>query len=395
MSERILYQFCGAGDMLGGVQDYTNTLAGYMAEQDLEPHVFIGSADNQVVARDIFRNFDADDIHILGGKNHFRTGNGSRNPLGSLISRQTLESELVSTRPDLVHVNAPWMPHIGGRVLRMAQKASLPTVATYHIASEEPKTNYAVRAGGLVDYLPKQRLDAMIAVSDPAEDHLRRVYGYKDDVRVISNGVDVDWFAEAKPFEANEPYEGYDPDSRKTIVFVGRADPRKGLGELLQAVNILRHDEPDIQVIVCSGQDGLATHKDYVATEGMGNVVHFAGRVDDAEKARWFASADIAALPALGGESQGIVLMEAMAAGAHVTMGGDNPGYRSVLGELENNLVLVDPRRPYEFADKLKTVLNSPCEAMDIHVQQQNLVHAKYDSQVTSARVLSVYRSLL
>lgn len=397
MAERILYQFCGAGDMPGGVQDATNTVAQYVNEVGHEPHLFVGSTDDKKKTDDVFNSFDPEDIHILGGSNHYTVANGSQNPLGSFVTPKHIRSELSVVNPDLVHINAPWMPHIGGQVLREAQKELIPTVATYHIVSEELTTNALLAASRLIDRKSIYRLDAMIAVSEPARKHMERTYKYNGDTFIIPNGVDVKRYEEAKPFEADEPYPGFDPQNNKTIVFVGRPDPRKGLGELLSAFQLVHRDLKDTQLIACGGNEtSLQPYKARAEHLGISDAVHFMGRVSEEDKARWFASADIAALPALHGESQGIVLLEGMAAGAGVVMGGDNEGYRSVLEQLpDNGLVIVEPNMTTYFANKMRYILETPVVADLLHEEQQKLVRRVYDSRVTGKQVLDVYQQVL
>jgi phosphatidylinositol alpha-mannosyltransferase len=85
--------------------------------------------------------------------------------------------------------------------------------------------------------------------------------------------------------------------------------------------------------------------------------INFPGFVTEEQKAKYLASADIAVFPSTGGESFGIVLTEAMSAGAGVTLGGNNPGYSSVLGDWPETLF--DPDNIEEFARTLDRFLNS------------------------------------
>lgn len=395
--ERIAYQFCGSGDMRGGVQDAVNTLAGYMSSVEAaDTEVFIGGADDPLEVEEVFSNFKSKQIHILGGKNRYIVANGSQNTIGNLVRPARVRELLHQTDPSLVHIMAPWVPHIGGLVIRRSQKLGIPTVATYHIYSEERKTNLAVRGASLIDRQQIAHLDAVIAVSKPAEEHLRRYYGYKGDVHIIPNAIDVERYASALPFKANEPFLGFDPDKAKTIVFVGRPDQRKGLDTLIKAARTLKSRDIDFKMIICGDGPQLGEFQSQADAFDTNGQINFLGKVSDTNKARWLATADFAVFPAKGGESQGIVLLEAMAAGAGVVLGGDNKGYRSVLATLQHpDEVMFYPESSTQLASRIEMFTNIPAMASIIHDKQQELVRANYDIRVVGRQVAELYRKLI
>ncbi len=405
MPMRTLDHFCGVGEKPGGVQDSTNTVAGYMREQGIDTHVLVGSSEDVPGTHERFSSFEPDNVHILSNANRIKIINGSQNPLGTLVNPFRIKRELRAIDPDVFHINTPWMPQVGGLALRFAQYYDIPTVSTYHIVSDENATNVGLWLSGSFDRKPIQRLDAMIAVSEPARRHMEMTYRYKGDVHIIPNGVDIEKLEEAKPFEANEPFEGYDPNN-PTLVFVGRPDPRKGLDELLYTFKYVHDDMPDAQLIICGGDKAQGeitedeTLTDYIAFAeylGISSATHFMGRVSDEDKGRWFASADQAILPATGCESQGIVLLEAMAANAGVVIGGDNEGYASVFNPVDvrnSDLMLANPRHHAAFKEKIVTILNNDRLANELHAEQQRLVRAKYDIQLVGRQILDLYRSL-
>lgn len=402
MPERVLYQFCGAGEMPGGVQDSTNSVAAYMREQGLDTHVLIGSSGDLDMTHSVFNAFDPSSVHIFGSASHKVIANGSQNPIGSLMSPFRIHDRVRDIGPDVFHINAPWMPHIGGIALRYAQRHDIPTIATYHIVSDERITNAALKLSGRIDRHPIHTLDAMITVSEPARRHMEITYKYKGDVVIIPNGVNIELFEEAKPFETSEPFEGYDP-SRPTVVFVGRPDPRKGLDELMRTFKLVQDELTEAQLIICGGakpykqvmnDDSLASYLVLANELGISGVTTFMGRVSDEDKSRWFASADVAALPATGNESQGIVLLEAMAAGSRVVLGGNNEGYASVFNSddtRDSELMLVDPHMHHDFKERIVTLLTNDYLSGVLHAEQQELVRAKYDIQVVGRQILDAY----
>jgi len=168
-------------------------------------------------------------------------------------------------------------------------------------------------------------IDHFLSVSTAAQAFESRYFGI--DSEVSPNMVDMAGFAAGKPREFMRGDKG-------TIVFLGRLVERKGAIYLLKALRIV-HQQGKLQgvrVNICGDGDLRSELEDYVAHHQLGDAVMFHGFIDEAEKSDFLASADIAVFPATGGEAFGIVLIEAMATGQSVVLGGDNSGYRTVLG---------------------------------------------------------------
>jgi phosphatidylinositol alpha-mannosyltransferase len=120
--------------------------------------------------------------------------------------------------------------------------------------------------------------------------------------------------------------------------------------------------------------------------------IKFLGFIEEEDKADLLASADIVCFPSLGGESFGIVLLEAMAAGAGVVIGGDNVGYRTVLGKRPD--LLFNPKNPLELAGKLSGLFENKEIVKELHAWQQ-LEVKKYDVNVVGPRLLNIYASAI
>jgi phosphatidylinositol alpha-mannosyltransferase len=195
---------------------------------------------------------------------------------------------------DVVHVHEPMLPAAG---LTAVWAARAPVVGTFHMVGRRP---FWYRVWQPVVQPTARRLAARIAVSAAARDFAARVLpGVYD---LIPNGIDAAAFA-----------AGARDGTR--ILFVGRPEPRKGLPVLLEA---LRRLPPQVTLeLVGSGGD-------------HGPRVHAHGRVGDASRRQLLARADVLCAPSLGGESFGVVLLEAMASGLPV-VASDIPGYRAVL----------------------------------------------------------------
>lgn len=217
---------------------------------------------------------------------------------------------------DVVHVHQPSAPSLA---MLACWAADGPLVGTWHMSQENSK---ALKGG----YRPLQtvleKISGRIAVSEKARQTLVEHLG--GDAVVIPNGVVCRNFAEG------EPFPGY-PRTAPTLLFLGRIDEdRKGLHYLLAAMPELIAQNPDIELLVAGPGD------EKQASEGISPAVlehvRFLGLVSEADKISAFKSADVYIAPNNGGESFGIVLLEAMAAGTPV-LASDIEAFQRVLLE--------------------------------------------------------------
>jgi phosphatidylinositol alpha-mannosyltransferase len=192
------------------------------------------------------------------------------------------------------------------------------------------------------------RLHGRIAVSAAARHFIDRFF--PGDYKVIPNGVDVPYFARAVPLARWQ-------DGTPNVLFVGRHEPRKGLLDLLKAHRILRKNGYEDRLLVVGSGPQEREARRYVATRGL-QAVECLGRVSDADKAQLLRTADVFASPATGGESFGIVLLEAMAAGAPI-VASDIHGYKGVVRRGREGL-LVPPHEPRELASAIGRLLDDP-----------------------------------
>ena len=253
--------------------------------------------------------------------------------IGAMLERE---------RFDVLHFHEPFVPFLSLFLLRESTSVN---VATFHAyAGFSPSYEFGSRA--LRGHA--QRLHGRIAVSAAARHFIDRFF--PGDYKVIPNGVDVGRFAGAVPIARWQ-------DGTPNVLFVGRHEPRKGLLDLLKAHRILRRTGSDSRLLVVGSGPQEREARRYVATRGL-NGVEFLGRVSDDEKAQLYRTADVYASPATGGESFGIVLLEAMAAGTPI-VASDIHGYKGVVRRGREGL-LVPPRQPRELAIALDTLLSDP-----------------------------------
>ena len=288
-----------------------------------------------------------------------------------LVSRM-LERE----RFDIIHHHEPLVPFLSMQIL---DSARCPNVATFHAFGG---FSFSYWAGRVVGERYMRKLDARIAVSSAAR-HFISTY-FPGDYHIIPNGVDVSFYANAKPFPEYE-------DGKTNILFVGRVEQRKGAMYLLRAYAKLKPKFPELRLIFCSAGPQIGQMRRFVRQNGLGDVL-FAGRVDDVDKARFYKTADIFCAPSTGQESFGIVLLEAMAAGLPV-VASDIHGYKRVVQRNVTGL-LVEPKDPDALAAAIERLICEP--ALRQRLGEAGARRApEYDWTHVTAQLVELYEDVI
>jgi phosphatidylinositol alpha-mannosyltransferase len=248
----------------------------------------------------------------LGGTIGWPSNGAVSNLAGTPSGVSTLRRELRAGGFDVVHIHEPVAPSIGWDALT---SANAPLVGTFHCYSESVLPHKVAALMGARRKL--NHLNVRVAVSEAAAWTGRRFYGGR--YRVIPNGVVVPDGGVPEPRRRA-------PGQPLRIAFVGQAVERKGLPVLLRAFEALRREVPAELIVIGSTQEELAP----LLVDGEGVIA--LGRVDDATKERALRDADVLCAPSLGGESFGMVLTEAFAAGTPV-VASDIAGYRDVVAD--------------------------------------------------------------
>ena len=279
-------------------------------------------------------------------------------------------------RFDVVHVHEPASPSASAFALRAARRSGAPVVATFHAAIDRVGALRLLRA-------PVRRHLRGIAVSIAVSEEAARTQWewLGRDCEIVPNGVDV------SAFVAPEPRPGA-AEEGPTVVFLGRADEeRKGLAHLAAAWPTVRGAHRGVRLTV-AGPGGYAARRLLRGTDGWTVL----GRVDDREKVELLRRADVVVAPHTGGESFGIVLLEAMAAGAPV-VASDLPAFVEVLTAEDGQAIgtLVPRGDPAALAAALREVLADPGPARRRAALAATHV-GRYDWGVVAARVEDAYR---
>ncbi|MET7533685.1 glycosyltransferase family 4 protein [Streptomyces goshikiensis] len=274
---------------------------------------------------------------------------------------------------DVIHIHEPASPSLG---LLSCWAAQGPIVATFHTSN--PRSRAMIAAYPILQPA-LEKISARIAVSEYARRTLVEHLG--GDAVVIPNGVDVDFFASAEPKEEW---------GTSTLGFIGRIDePRKGLPVLMAAFPRIVEECPDVRLLVA----GRGDEEEAVASlpADLRSRVEFLGMVSDEDKARLLRSVDVYVAPNTGGESFGIILVEALSAGAAV-LASDLDAFAQVLdqgaaGELFAN----------EDAGALATaavrLLRDPARRAELSARGSAHVR-RFDWSTVGADILAVYETV-
>lgn len=295
-----------AWDVPGGVQAHIRDLANYFRAEGNEVSILAPAIDEGSLQ---------DDFVVSAGRPVAIPYNGAVarvlfGPVAATRVRQWIQRNDF----EILHLHEPAIPSLS---LLACSIAEGPMVGTFHAAAPRQKVAFAI-APLLEPVIEKLR--ARIAVSEVARETL--TVHLDTDAVVIPNGIDAAFFANA---QKNEDWQ-----REFTIGFLGRFDePRKGLKVLLDALPEIAKSISNVRILIAGPGEGLSIMQE--VSPSLRNRLTFLGRLDEMEKASFFKSIDLYLAPNTGGESFGIILAEAMAAGVPI-LASDLPAFKNVLG---------------------------------------------------------------
>ena len=370
MALTIGFVFDDTLDALDGVQQHIITIGTELVRRGHDVHYLVGETHHSPVPQTVSL-----------ARNVMVSFNGNRMRIPLPVRKREIRAVLARNDYDILHIQAPYSPLFGGRVLKCAPQ-STGVVATYHIAPIDRRARYGGRALGLVNAHSHRRVDEVIAVSQVAAQYAQ--FTAHTHGTIIANPVNVEKFATAAHRATRDA-------SYPHIVFLGRLVPRKGAQLLLDALDYgERHGMfpmPGLHVTIAG--DGPLMDDCVQRAARLRTPVQFVGTVDEG-KADLLASADVAVFPAIGGETFGIVLPEAIASGAGVTLAGDNPGYRWTMRGDEDALFSVGPDHARVLAERITRALTDAPWARRLHAREEALLD-RYNVQAVTDEVEQVY----
>lgn len=353
-------------DVPGGVQFHVRDLAEALRARGHEPSVLAPADDDSPVP----------DYVVPAGRAVPVPYNGSvaRVNFGPL-SAARVRRWLADGGFDVLHIHEPTSPSLS---LLACWAASGPVVGTFHTSTPRSR---AMTAAYPILYPALEKVAARIAVSQEA--HRTLVEHLGGDAVIIPNGLWVDRFATVAP-------RGQWRGAGGTVGFVGRVnEPRKGLGTLLTAMEGVLAARPGVRLLVAGSGEVQEAAAGLPANVRAATT--FLGLVDEADKAALLRSVDVFVAPNLGGESFGIVLVEAMAAGAPV-LASDLPAFRQVLGDGRTG-VLFPPGDSDALTRGLLGLLDDPARRAGLAAAGAAAV-GRYDWSRVAEEVLAVYETV-
>jgi len=353
-------------DVPGGVQFHVRDLAESLIGRGHDVSVLAPAADDTPVPPYLVAAGRAVPVHY--------NGSVARLTFGPVTARR-VRRWLAAGRFDVLHLHEPVTPSLGMLALWIADG---PVVATFHTSitrSRSLQVAYPLVRQSL------EKISLRIAVSEDARRTLVEHLG--GDAVVIPNGVWVDTFADA----GTDPRWTGTPQA-PTVAFLGRLDePRKGLAVLLRAVPAVLDAYPGARFLVAgSGETGEEEARDVLGARA--GAVEFLGSVSEQDKARLLASADVYCAPQTGGESFGIVLVEAMSAGTTV-VASDLGAFARVLDDGDAG-VLFRTGDSADLGATLVRVLADDALRAGVSARASHVV-GRYDWSAVTDQVLAVY----
>ncbi len=302
--------------------------------------------------------------------------------------------ELQQENYDVVHIHAPFVAHYLG--LKLARELNVPCVETYHTFFEDYLHHYLpwipkIMARGMARAISRRQcneVDAIIAPSKPMLDVLRG-YGVNVFAEVIPTGLQMKSFEEADGQVFREKF-GI-PLDRPMLLYVGRVAFEKNIDFLLRMAKDLVEHRPDALLVVTGEGPAEASLHKLVKTLGLEQNVKFIGYLDrNTELNACYQAADVFVF-ASKSETQGLVLLEAMAQGTPVVAIAEL-GTASIL--VEGQGALIAPDNTTKFAEKVLQLLMNPQERFELGHKARIYALDLWTAKFQAERMLKFYSHL-
>jgi phosphatidylinositol alpha-mannosyltransferase len=285
---------------------------------------------------------------FLGNSAKLKAGLATAGDVGLEFDGKEIDELLQREKFDVINFHEPWIPHLSRQIIQRSGSAHVSTFHANLMDSAAGKSILNVTSRYWRVILDKT--DVFTAVSEAAASGILNQEANNPalkHLRYIPNGIDL------KRYQT-KPANAVSKPAVKTILFVGRLEGRKGVKHLLKAYAELTSRRQDVQLFIAGKGADEEKLRNYVRDNKISGVT-FLGYITDDEKIYHLHRADVFCAPAHRGESFGIVLIEAMAAGVPV-VAGDNHGYSSTMRGT-GAISLVNPIDTIDFSRRLELML--------------------------------------
>jgi 1,2-diacylglycerol 3-alpha-glucosyltransferase len=306
-----------------------------------------------------------------------------------------LVPELRAMQFDVVHIHTPFIAHYAG--LKLAKILKIPVLETYHTFFEDYLHHYLpwipqFAARGLARLISKNQcnqVDAIVAPSKPMLDVLRS-YGVNTESEIIATGLQPHSFsaADGNVFKAKYGIQL----ERPLLLYVGRVAHEKNIGFLLVVVKLLSEVMPEVLLVITGEGPAVPSLRVQVKAHGIEKNVQFIGYLDrHTELNSCYKSADVFVF-ASKSETQGLVILEAMAQGTPVVAIAEL-GTASIL--VEGQGALIAPENETEFVQKVHSVLINPELCQQLSESARDYAQKKWSAATQAERMLKFYFDII
>jgi len=295
---------------------------------------------------------------------------------------------------DMIHIHTPFIAHYLG--LTFSRKLNIPCIETYHTFFEDYLHHYLpwmpqFMARGIARMISKKQCNAVSAIVAPSKPMLDvlRSYGVKAEAQVIPTGLQDHSFNQADGKAFRMKY-GIDPD-RSILLYVGRVAFEKNIDFLLWMTKVLVDECPDILLVITGEGPAEASLHKLTKTLGLENNVMFIGYLDrNTELNACYQSADVFVF-ASKSETQGLVILEAMAQGTPVVAIAEL-GTASIL--INGRGALISAESTLDFSEKVHHLLIYPEERLALGCSAKEYALEKWTAKVQAVRMVNFYEQL-
>ena len=302
-----------------------------------------------------------------------------------------LSAKLKVMRFDILHIHTPFIAHYAG--LKLAKTLRIPVVETYHTFFEDYLHHYLpwipqFAARGLARLISKKQcnqVDAIVAPSQPMLDVLRG-YGVNSFAEVIATGLQAHSFSPADG-NAFRVKHGIALD-RPMMLYVGRVAHEKNIGFLLIVAKLLSDVMPDVLLVIAGEGPALSSLRNSVKEHSIENNVQFIGYLDrNTQLNSCYKAADVFVFSSKS-ETQGLVILEAMAQGTPVVAIAEL-GTASIL--IEGKGALISTENESEFVQKVHSILINPQRRQQLSEAAFDYAQKKWSAEIQAERMLKYY----